>query len=832
MPLTYPHSIEAKLGFDTIRTFLIETCASAMGRRQVDKMKFSSNFQTVEELLLQTMEMKEAIEKCDNLPDVSFNELESWLPTIRVEGSYSSPENFYSLLKSLSSFEKVRAYFCKVQNKEEKSAVAFPALSRLFDPMGSYPDLVRSIEKIIDKNGMVKDSASPELADVRQRLASMHGSIARTIQRVMAKAIGAGIAEQDTTPTMRNGRMVIPIPAPNKRSLSGIVHDESASGKTVFIEPAETVELSNRIRELELEEQRIIVKILIELSTEIRPFIDDILNDNILLGHLDFINAKARFAIEIGGEMPHISRHTEIDWYGAIHPGLFLSLKKQGKHVVPLDIHLDQRKRFLLISGPNAGGKSVALKTVGIVQYMLQCGMLPTLYSNSHVGLFNKLFIDIGDEQSIENDLSTYSSHLRNMRYFLLHADKKTLILIDEIGSGTEPTIGASLAQAILSELARSRCFGIVTTHYHSLKRFAEEETVFVNGAMLYDRQKLQPTFKLSIGNAGSSFALEIATKTGLPKSVIDAAKQGVGEDYVESDRFLIEIARDRKYWQTKRQNIKEREARLEQLEEKYDRLIADINSQRKQLLKEAQNEARELLQGANKKIENTIAEIRKAEAEKEKTKQLRQELNEFRESIVTADVKAPVLKKKFKSRNNKIDRQKNEKQVNQATTENSSATSSKPLEDGSYVKMEGSSSIGRILSISGNEAEVAFGQLRTMVKLNRLQPASAPKPSSSGSYKVVNGLSSDADRQRQLEFRDEIDIRGMRADEALDRVIRFIDDAVQFNVGKVRILHGTGSGILRQLVRQQLSATPGVSSYKDEDVRMGGTGITVVDLH
>ena len=797
-------------------------------------MHFTSDFAEVREHLLQTFEMKQMYERGDDVPEVSFNELNRWLPSLKSEGSYASPEEFYQLRNSLISYGSVKDYYTRRTSNDDGSPLLYPKLALLFGNLNSFPVLVKEIDRIIDKTGGVKDSASPELAEIRSKMASMQGSIARAIQRVLAKAIKDGIADKDSVPTLRDGRMVIPVPSGNKRNLNGIIHDESSTGKTVFIEPAETVELSNRIRELELEEQRIIVKILTLLADETRPWIDEILEHNMVLGKLDFIMAKAKFAIEIGGELPILARRPEIDWYGAVHPVLLLSLKKQGRKIVPLNIRLDGKKRILIISGPNAGGKSVALKTIGIVQYMTQCGILPTIYSNSHLGLFNKIFMDIGDEQSIENDLSTYSSHLKNMRHFMLHSDNKTLILIDEIGSGTEPNIGASLAKAILKELAKSRCFGVVTTHYHNLKRFAEEDESFVNGAMLYDRQKLQPTFQLSIGHPGSSFAIEIAGKIGLPRNVIEAAKEDVGEEYVESDKFLMEIARDKKYWQSKRESIKERETRLGNLEEKYERLIAELNQKRKEIIRAAQEEARQLLSGTNRKIENTIAEIRNIEAEKSRTKEIRKELEEFKQEVEEADEKHPSI-----VINSKLPKRKKEKKTRQK--EESKITQRVPVESkqketiatGDYVKMTGSGTVGQVLSISGKDAEVAFGQLRTKVKISKLTHATKPSGtlSNSAGYNLISNGPSDSSRLRQLNFRDEIDIRGLRADEALDKVTHFIDDALQFGVKKVRILHGTGAGILRQLVRQQLSATPGIAKYEDEDVRMGGTGITVVSI-
>lgn len=803
-----------------------------MGVREVEKMQFDSRRDVIIEMLNQTMEMKSMYERGGEHPDISYNELGHSLLRLKVEGTYISTEEFVQLKKSIDSFENASRYFSRKEGGDDMGKLVYPALNDLVGTIQVFPSIIKEIDRVIDKSGNIKDSASPELADVRQKLRGLQGSVARAIQRIFSNAVKEGIAEKDSAPTIRDGRMVIPVAAGQKRNLQGIIHDESATGKTVFIEPAETVELSNRMRELELEEQRIIIKILIGLSDSVRPFIDDILESNNILGKLDFIMAKARFAIEVGGEKPIVEKRPEIDWYGAIHPVLLMNLKSQGREVVPLNIRLDGKKRILVISGPNAGGKSVALKTVGIVQYMFQCGLLPTLHSNSHLGVFDKIFIDIGDEQSIENDLSTYSSHLKNMRYFLLHTNARTLILIDEIGSGTEPNIGSALAKAILVELSKSKCFGIITTHYHNLKRFAEEDESFINGAMLYDRSRLQPTFQLSIGNAGSSFALEIAGKIGLPSGVIQAAKSEVGEEYVESDRFLMEIARDRKYWQAKRANIKERENKIETLEKKYESLISELTRKRKEIIREAQEEAKQLLSGANRKIENTIMEIRQAEAEREKTKRIRKELEDFKKEVEQASELAPKLKVPTALQKQKRGK-KPPKEIKPTGNNLKNTEQPRELQVGDYVTMKGSKVTGQILSISGKDAEVAFGSLRTKVKINMLSRSGKPSTGlqTGSSYSLLNSSGSTYSRERQLNFKDEIDIRGMRADEALNTLTSFIDDAIQFGIHKVRVLHGTGAGILRQLVRQQLQATPGIAKYEDEDVRLGGSGITVVTL-
>ena len=622
--------------------------------------------------------------------------------------------------------------------------------------------------------------------------------------------------------------MVIPVAAGNKRAIQGIVHDESATGKTVFIEPAEVVEAGNRLRELEMEERREIIAILRGMAASIRPHIDEIANGCRSIGRLDFIRAKARLAIELDAQIPHLSDKPEIEWYHAVHPGLFLTLRKQGRSVVPLNLTLTKDKRILIISGPNAGGKSVTLKTTAIVQYMMQCGIMPTLYYNSHMGIFKNIFIDIGDEQSFENDLSTYSSHLKNMKYFINNTNKHTLLLADEMGSGTEPQIGGALAQSILYDLGKSGCMGIVTTHYQNLKTFADQEPGFVNGAMLYDRQHLQPTFELSIGNPGSSFALDIATKIGLPRDVIERSKEIVGSDYVNIDKYLSEIARDRRYWSNKRQNIREKESKLDNLLSKYEETAGDLNARRKAIINDAKNEAKEILEGVNARIERTILEIRKAEAEKTKTKELRKDLDDFRRSLLDSDqseVSATpkvLMPLKHKSRNKKLE---NMIQSSLQSPEN------KEFKIGDFVKMEAGSTSGKILSLNGKKAEVAFGALRTIVDIKKLKHSSKPKESAITAASSLSALTSAESRQRQLHFKNEIDVRGMRADEALQAVTYFMDDAIQFNARRVRILHGTGHGILKTLIREQLQANKSVVDFHDEDVRFGGAGITVVDL-
>lgn len=818
--MIYPSDFESKIGFSALRAILIGKCNCEAGRELAREMKFSGNVEEVRRWLHQTSEMVYLIKSGQEIPGETIYDTGAWLTELRADGSFLSAAAFRKLGLMLETLSRLGSFF-----SNSKTATETPQLDKLFGHLVGFRHIEAEINRCIDRHGEVKDNASDELYQVRRAIRNATGSIQSAMRSVMERAKSSGLVSRDAQPSLRDGRMVVAISAENKRQLNGIIHDESATGKTVYIEPAEVVEASNRLRELSLEELREVVAVLVGIANMIRPEIDSIAAECKYLGILDFIRAKANVAIEIGGELPKVEERPEIDWYHAIHPILLMALRKAGKEVVPLTLKLDHKERILIISGPNAGGKSVCLKTVGIIQYMTQCGMLPTLYSNSHVGVFSKMFADIGDEQSIENDLSTYSSHLRNMKMFLSHADKKTLILADEMGSGTEPQIGGALAQAILQRLGDSGCFGVVTTHFQNLKMLADEAEGFVNGAMLYDRQHLQPTFQLSIGTPGSSFALEIARKTGLPFEVVEAAKEIVGSDYVNNDKYLLDIARDRRYWANKRQAVKEKENKLDSLLAEYEAKSADLRHRRSEILNEARHEARELMKGANARIEKTIRDIRTAEAEKERTRQVRRELEEYKAELETdktediSKLPEPLRPQRHKSKNltaKKKPEESREKKIH---------------EIGDYVKMADGGVVGKILSIKGKKAEVAFGGLRTFVELSKLIASQPPKPSALSQPSVISGSTSDAARQRQLNFKQEIDVRGMRADEAIQAITYFLDDAVQFGASRLRILHGTGHGILKTLIRQQLDINPSVRHYADEDVRFGGAGITVVDL-
>lgn len=823
--MIYPNEFESKIGFDSIRKNITQRCDSRLARQKVEDMSFSKDYETVRQRLRSVCEMKDILEQGLPCPSAPGHDVTQYISEIRARNSFMPAERMYKLMQMLQAFSEIRFFFDSQRN-ESGDSDRFPSLTHEIESLSQFPMLVSSISSAINKFGEIKDSASPALYEIRQSIRRASGSMQRAMRRVMDSAIASGVIDKDVAPAMRDGRLVLPVSAGNKRMLNGIVHDESATGKTVFIEPAEVVEAGNRLRELQSEEKREETAILIAITDGIRPFADDINASCDVVANLEFIRAKAAFAVDVNAQMPHLENKQEIEWYNAFHPGLYMSLREHGRKVVPLNLSLDKQKRILIISGPNAGGKSVTLKTVATVQYMVQCGLLPTMYDNSHVGIFNNIFIDIGDEQSFENDLSTYSSHLRNMKFFLNNSDKRTLLLADEMGSGTEPSIGGAIAQAILEQLATTGCYGIITTHYQNLKTFADETEGFINGAMLYDRARLEPMFQLSVGNAGSSFAIDIAHKMGLPSIVIDSAKRIVGEDYVNFDRYLSDIARDRKYWNSKRQNIREKEARLDKLLAKYEEEAGDLTSKRKDILKEAREEAARILSEANARIERTILEIRNAQAEKERTKQLRKELKEYADNNSAdnkniQESKSPIKQLKHKSRNAKT-------AVDKPVAP---AHEKKSLAEGDYVILDSGNTPGRILSVSGKKAEVAFGALRTVVDINRLKPVKAPKPAALSTASTIGASTAAESRQRQLDFKTEIDVRGMRADEALQAVMYFIDDAIQFNAGRVRILHGTGHGILKTLIRQQLKTSSGVASFADEDIRFGGAGITVVEL-
>ena len=832
--MIYPQNFEQKIGFDQIRQLLKEKCLSTLGEERVTDMTFSDQHDKVEELLNQVMEFVRIIQEEDSFPDQFFFDVRPSLKRVRIEGMYLDEQELFDLRRSLETIRDI-VRFLHRNEEEEESDCPYPSLKRLAGDIAVFPQLIGKIDSILNKYGKIKDNASTELARIRRELASTMGSISRSLNSILRSAQSEGYVDKDVVPTMRDGRLVIPVAPGLKRKIKGIVHDESASGKTVFIEPAEVVEANNRIRELEGDERREIIRILTEFSNVLRPSIPEILQSYEFLAEIDFIRAKSYFAIQTNALKPALENEQLLDWTMAVHPLLQLSLSKHGKKVVPLDIELNQKQRILIISGPNAGGKSVCLKTVGLLQYMLQCGMPVPMHERSHAGIFSNIFIDIGDEQSIEDDLSTYSSHLTNMKVMMKSCDGHSLILIDEFGGETEPQIGGAIAEAVLKRFNQKKTFGVITTHYQNLKHFAEDNEGVVNGAMLYDRHLMQALFQLQIGNPGSSFAVEIARKIGLPEDVIADASEIVGSEYINADKYLQDIVRDKRYWEGKRQTIRQREKHMEETIARYQTEMEELQKSRKEIIRQAKEEAERLLQESNARIENTIRAIKEAQAEKEKTRLVRQELNDFRASVneLASKEQEDKIARKMEKLKEKQNRKKEKKQVSESQTPSPHPPKITPITIGEHVKIKGQSAIGEVLEINGkNTAVVGFGSIKTTVKLDRLERTNAaPQKQEPAKSTFVSSQTHDQMYEKKLGFKQDIDVRGMRGDEALQAVTYFIDDAILVGMGRVRILHGTGTGILRTLIRQYLDTVPGVRHFADEHVQFGGAGITVVDL-
>lgn len=820
--MIYPSSFEDKIGFSQIRNRIKAYTSSESALCWVDKMTFSVDFDEIMSQLHRVAEMTELLTADDPLPLDGIGNPESLLESIRVSGTYLQTGELSVIRRALSTISGVSSFFSHKRDDNGKTPV--PYLDKIVSELTMFPSLSSIIDSVLDKYGNIFDNASPELARLRRAILSMSGTINSVLKRIISSAVAEGFIEADTSPTVRDGRLVIPVPPMNKRKISGIVHDESASGKTVYIEPAEIVEINNRVRELQLEERREIQRILIEIADKIRPHIDEILQSINIIGHMDFIRAKARYAIEIEANLPSVINEPGMDWFHACHPVLLLTLKKQDRQIVPLDISLSVKNRILVISGPNAGGKSVCLKTVGIIQYMLQCGLLPPVYENSRMGIFHDIFVDIGDDQSIEDDLSTYSSHLRAMKLFISKGRANSLFLIDEFGGGTEPQIGGAIAQAILHRFNELGMWGVVTTHYQNLKHFAEDTMGLINGSMLYDRNLMQPLFRLSIGSPGSSFAIEIARKTGLPQEIISEAEAIVGSDYVNIDKYLLDIARDRKYWDNKRQAIRIKEKKLENVLERYENEAENLRLKRREILEDAKSEARRIIDSSNAAVERTIKEIKENQADKKRTAAAREQLRAKREFLdAKKDLVHPLLIKKQRKKNNKAEISAN---VELTNTDNSK------FAVGDIVKLDGEGTPGQIIEVSDKNALVLFGILKTSVPLTRLKHTNAKiKSSNNKKSSFLSEYTIDKMRDRQLNFSRDIDVRGMRVDEALQAITYFIDDAIQFSAERVRILHGTGTGALKQAIRQYLGTVPQIKQYHDEHVQFGGAGITVVEL-
>ena len=859
--MIYPDNFEQKIGFNEIRTMLRERCLSTLGKEQVEKMGFSDHAETVNEWLMQVREFRQLISEVEDFPLQYFYDVRESIVRIRIENTHLEENELFDLRRSLSTIESIVKILNHSDEDDSHAEVndgwrrekkyTYPALHRLAKDVITFPQIIQRIDQILDKYGKIRDNATPELLQIRRELAKTEGSISRTLYSILRSAQSEGVVEKDVTPTLRDGRLVIPVIPTLKKKIKGIVHDESATGKTVFIEPTEVVEANNRVRELEGEERKEIIRILTNFTNKVRPYVREMMDSYRFLAKIDLIQAKAKIAEIFKAIEPEVEDHPHIDWIRAIHPLLQISLEKKGEKVVPLDIILTQEKRILIISGPNAGGKSVCLKTVGLLQYMLQCGLSIPVSERSKTGVFQNIMIDIGDEQSLENDLSTYSSHLLNMKNMMRAANNSTIILIDEFGTGTEPGIGGAIAEAVLDKFCKQQAYGVITTHYQNLKHFADSHEGVANGAMLYDRHEMKALFQLAIGRPGSSFAIEIARKIGLPEEVIKEASDIVGSEYIQSDKYLQDIVRDKRYWENKRQSIHQREKDMEKTISKYESDIEEIEKSRKQILAKAKQQAEELLKESNKKIENAIREIRENQAEKEETKRIRQELDAFKQEMQEIDTKdnddkiarkiAQIQQRKERHAKRKAEKAQNQEKAAAAlrnAQNKSQVESNKELKEGDTVRIKGLTTVGKIESISGDMATAVFGGMKTKMRLSRLEHATASTEKDKTEERKENlasyGISKETRKTidaHKSNFHQDLDVRGMRGDEALNAVQHFIDDAILVGMPRVRILHGKGNGILRQLIRQYVSSIPNVVHYADEHVQFGGAGITVVDF-
>ena len=856
-PELYPHNFEFKIGFSSIREELLGYCSSALGQSIIQNIEATNDYALIVKSLSEIREMINLISSASVLPSLQLVDCRQLLHELRPGGSFLEEEALVDLRHMLISLHDLHKFFTETSTEgdrqDESLSYVYPSLSKLYFDAPTFPKIEQALTSLLDTEGKIKDTASKELRRIRQELRDCERSLSGMLSRIVSNARKEGWIDLDVQPAMRDGRLVIPVQPQHKRRIKGIVHDESATGKTVYIEPVEMVEANNRIRELEGEERREIIRILIEIANKLRPNITHLLRAYELLAYTDAILAKARWARTYEAISPAIVDSPHLEWYSARHPLLMHSLKAQGREVIPLDIKLTEDEgRLLIISGPNAGGKSVCLKTVGLLQYMVQCGLPIPIGETSTVGIFNHFFIDIGDEQSLEDDLSTYSSHLKNMKHFDRYSDDKTLILIDEFGGGTEPTIGGAIAQALLHRFNVSRAYGVITTHYQNLKNFAEDTDGLINGAMLYDRHEMRPLFKLSIGRPGSSFAIEIARKIGLPEDVIAEASEIVGSEYIDMDKFLQDIIRDKRYWETKRQSIRKEERTLQEAAARYTIEAEETEKQRRAILAEARQEARKIVDEANGRIERTIKEIREAEAEREITLGIRQSLKVYQEELEEEIVIDTKAREKAQREVEKLLRRRERKQKGEKSGQSEAevaqhfrvATKLAKREEqkdttfkvGDYVRLDGQKTVASIISLNAKDATIALGMIKMTVTLDKLRPVSDKEvtrvqsqqksSSSSSSRSVIDQI-----HDKRLHFKQDIDLRGMRVGEGVEAVRYYIDDAIQLGISRVRILHGTGTGALKQAIREYLKTVRGVKRVADEHVDFGGAGITIVDF-
>lgn len=786
--MIYPDTFEQKLGFEQIRSKLKAYCMSPAGESWVDRMQFSTEYTFIQTLLLQNLEFRQILEKGEAFPDRHYYDPADWLAKIVLEGNWLEAEDFLSLAYSLDTIISARVFL-------NRSADVYPELNKLVAPVTITEALSKLVYTKIDDKAAVRDSASPELGNIRKRLRDEQSRLRRISDQLFRMAVSEQWVPEGALPTIRDGRVVIPILAEHKRRLKGFVLDESATGQTVFMEPAEMLDANNEIRNLEHEEKREVVRILRSLTDQFRASLPLLKQAYRFLAQIDFVRAKAKFSIEINADMPILERGQELTWYNARHPLLYLSLKGK-RDVVPLTIELNNEHRMLLVSGPNAGGKSVTLKTVGLLQYMAQCGMLVPLSDRSRVGIFNAIFLDIGDQQSIENDLSTYSSHLRNMKVFTAKATDQSLVLLDELGSGTDPNFGGAIAQAILETLVRKRVWGIATTHYYNLKLFAGQRQGIRNAAMRFDDEHLQPLFILDIGKPGSSFALEIARKIGLPTETLHAAEQLVGKDLAGFEKLVRSLEKDKQELTESVKRMDRQEAELKQSLAKYQSLHSELESRKKEIITKAKEDAANLLKQTNREIEKTIRHIKENKAEKKETVRARENLRSLTEKVGEPGPEAVKVAEVF--------------------------------EEGDRVRITGQEGTGIILSIQGRNATVQFGLLKSLTKLDKLEKANTPIEKEVAIRLRSAGIDV---REKRANFSNVMDIRGKRVDEVVGILDQFMDTAILLGQGEVKILHGKGEGVLRKVVRDHLKRYREVASVRDEHVEHGGDGITVVVL-
>ncbi len=809
--MIYPENFESKIGFQKIRHLLLDHCISDMGKTWVSKLKFSSHFRSIDIWLTQTEEMKEVLLSETSFPTTDYFDLRPALPTIKQKGSHLSQELVFDLFSSLKTMKSIRTLLRERESKNPQLVII--AENTLTDPI-----IYQQINQIMDDRGEIKDNASQDLFQIRQQLRTLEGNNEKIVSQNISLAIKEGWTPSNTEPAIRNGRVVIPIHAAYKRKIKGFIHGESATGQTVFIEPAQLFDINNELQELEAAEKREIIKILIDFADLLRPEIEVVHKAFNNLSLIDFIVAKARLAIDLLAIKPDLSESTHIEWHQARHPLLYLSHQAQNKNVVPLNIHLDMNKRILIISGPNAGGKSVALKTVGLLQYMIQCGLLIPLKPTSRVGLFKHFFIDIGDEQSIENDLSTYSSHLLNMKFFLQKANGKTLFLIDEFGSGTEPNLGGSIAEAILEELHDKGSYGVITTHFANLKLLPSPDNSLINGAMLFNTKDLEPLFELKIGRPGSSFTVEIAKKIGFSNSILHKIEQKADRRQLDFEEQLQQLDVEKKELAQQKRKMDASDMLLTETLEKYQYLYDLLDGKKKRIIKDAETKAQEIISNSNQLIEQTIKDIKEVQADQKKTQKIRKKLEDEKEILRHSETEKTVdpIHKKVRSEIQKKEKPKKD--------------SPKEIIIGQAVVIKGQKNVGTLESIKANKAVVSFGNINMSIALSKLEGISKTKArelerkASSNYSKLATDLS-----ERAVNFNIKLDVRGLRVDEAIDTIQHYIDDAILLRIFEVQILHGKGTGALRQTIRDYLSGIPEIESYKDEHIERGGHGITVV---